>query len=247
MSFNVGDKIDYVWADDKKGTTFVASSLIMPDDGKNRPFKHTLCNGAVVIQNTRGDNRDRWWASLLKFNASKVPFVPKGVDKPAKAKAEPKAKAKPTNDIIAPKANFLHTKNKEPTNVWISKARYDELLKCEADFKAMLIDALQYHDKKESEGKRVCHNCSEFKPESEMFGCEKECSRDFCSDCLYDNNGTCPDCAKKAEEGSDVEVDGTSNSSGETSASEDESVASGEEATSGDEEDEEDNKDAELY
>jgi hypothetical protein len=203
---SIGDKITYPWAVEKKGTTYCASSELMADDGKNRPIKHTLCNGTEIIQNTKGENRDSWWLWLEVKRENKAPFVPKGAEKPAgdkpvKAKTEKKEKNEIVeSDAVKVKTNHLGTKGKVPENVWIPKVRYDELLQIEKDHKKFLIEALQFHDKAEGAGKEQCEHCNHYHKSEEIYGCWTDgCEGEGCGDCL-DEEGYCPGCVKEMKE-----------------------------------------------
>lgn len=199
---STGDKITYTWAVEKKGTTFAAVSELLADDGKYKPVKHTLCDGTEIIQRiSAGDFQKSdggWWGFFKGKRDAKVPFVPKGAaavaEKPAKAKAA-KA-AKPSNDIIQPAKRFLGTKGKEPENVWISKARYDELVRAEADHKAALVRTLEIHDKQEEMGNIICGVCQTYHPEEQIWGCSEDCGTNCCNVCL-DDQGRCPACVPK--------------------------------------------------
>jgi len=196
---STGDKITYAWAAEKKGTTFVAVSELLADDGKYKPVKHTLCDGTEIIQRiSAGDFQKSdggWWGFFKNKRDNKVPFVPKGAaaaaEKPAKAKA-----AKPSNDIIEPAKRFLGTKGKVPENVWIPKVRYDELLRAEAEHKAALVRTLEIHDKQEEMGNIICGVCQTYHPEEQIWGCSEDCGTNCCNVCLEDQ-GRCPACVPK--------------------------------------------------
>lgn len=159
---STGDKIVYAWVgmEKHKATKFALESELMEDEGKWKIVQHTLCDGSVIKQRIVADNLVKaggWWDSFKEKRDKKIPFEPKGAAPAAKGKAKAE-KAVPAAKAEKAVKGFLSTKGKEPENVWVPKARYDELLKIEADYKASLqlavvprLEVAEVLDEEESE------------------------------------------------------------------------------------------------